>query len=50
MKGEAPDPNTSRVGYMYSKNYLGGWATHSNNKKYWDTIQVLKEIGEQIGS
>lgn len=51
-KGEIPDSDKSRLGFMNSKNavgQLGAWATYSEDEKYWNIVQVLKDTARQIG-
>ncbi|XP_053382343.1 1-deoxyxylulose-5-phosphate synthase YajO-like [Mercenaria mercenaria] len=46
-KGETPDASNSRLGYMYSQKavgQLGAWSEYSNNEKYWQIIEILRDI------
>lgn len=46
-RGDVPDPGSSRIGYMLSKNafgQLGAWTTYSESDQYWEIIDLLKDI------
>lgn len=51
-RGVAPNPATSRLGFMYSQRAVGqlaAWQNFSSDDNFWELVDVLKDIAKEHG-